>query len=95
MSYELDFHPDAWSEWHNLDGSIKSMFKKNFKERLENPRVQKDALRGITNGYKIKLRDAGYRLAYQVRDEAMVLLVIAIGKKYEEAIHRINKQRTP
>jgi len=93
MSYELDFHPDAWSEWNKLDGSIKAMFKKKLKERLETPRVQKDALRGIHNGYKIKLRDAGYRLVYQVREEAVVLLVIAIGKRDKDAVYRSAENR--
>ena len=93
MSYELDFHPDAWSEWNKLDGSIKTMFKKKLKARLENPRIQKDALRGIQDGYKIKLRDAGYQLVYQVKDEAVVLLVIAIGKRDKESAYRLAEHR--
>jgi len=31
--------------------------------------------------YKIKLRSAGYRLVYQVRDGELVVSVIAVGKR--------------
>jgi mRNA interferase RelE/StbE len=44
--------------------------------------------------YKIKLRRAGYRLVYQVRDNELVVSVVAVGKRernqvYKAAIRRI------
>jgi len=44
--------------------------------------------------YKIKLRQVGYRLAYQVRDNDLVVSVITVGKReknqvYKAAIKRI------
>lgn len=44
--------------------------------------------------YKIKLRDAGYRLVYRVDDDRIVVIVIAIGKRergetYEDAVVRL------
>ena len=46
--------------------------------------------------YKIKLRSSGFRLVYQVRDAALVLLVIAVGKRdksgvYDAAQGRLDK----
>ena len=38
--------------------------------------------------YKIKLRAAGYRLVYQVVDERVVVIVIAIGKREDSVIYR-------
>ena len=74
MSYELEFLPSALKEWQKLDNSIKVQFKKKLSERLENPKVTKDKLRGYEDVYKIKLRDVGYRLAYQVKDDEIVVL---------------------
>ncbi len=53
-------------------------------------------LRGdLQNTYKIKLRDVGYRLVYEVIDQKLVVMVIAIGKRdhneaYQSAVKRNN-----
>ncbi|WP_219809541.1 type II toxin-antitoxin system RelE family toxin [Campylobacter concisus] len=51
MSYELEFLPSALKEWQKLDNSIKVQFKKKLSERLENPKVVKDKLRGYEDVY--------------------------------------------
>ncbi|WP_255408784.1 type II toxin-antitoxin system RelE/ParE family toxin [Hydrogenovibrio sp. SC-1] len=61
---------------------------------MENPRVESNCLRELDNCYKIKLRQSGYRLIYQVQDERIVVFVIAIGKRdkeqaYNDAQHRV------
>jgi len=87
MSYKLKFKPKALKEWEKVDKSIKEQFKKKLKSRLEKPRVEKDRLRGYESVYKIKLRSSGYRLAYQVQDDTLIVLVLKIGKRdkiYEE-----------
>ena len=45
------------------------------------PRVQADALSGMADHYKIKLRAAGYRLVYRVEDGRLVVAVVAVGKR--------------
>ena len=53
-------------------------------------------LRGdLQNTYKIKLRDIGYRLVYEVIDQQLVVMVIAVGKRdhneaYQSAVKRYN-----
>jgi len=61
-----------------------------LRERLKEPRVPKDRLLGYENVYKIKLRSVGYRLAYEVRDSEIVVLVLKIGRrdKIYEALKR-------
>jgi len=44
--------------------------------------------------YKIKLRSSGYRLVYEVVDNELYVLVIAVGKResgkvYEKALKRV------
>lgn len=94
MIYYLDFHPKALKEWSRLDYSIKQQFHKKLKSRLSNPKVPKDKLSGYTNVYKIKLRNAGYRLAYEVKDEEIIVFVISIGKRENNKIYDNLKERT-
>ena len=81
MHYSLTFKPKALKEWHKLDNSIKEQLKKKLKERLKRPEVQSDKLSGFEHIYKIKLRNSGFRLAYEVQNELLVVLVIKIGKR--------------
>ena len=93
MSYELEFLPSALKEWQKLDNSVQTQFKRKLKERLENPKVVKDKLRGYDNVYKIKLRDAGYRLAYQVKDAQITIIVLVVGKRANDEVYNLLKDR--
>jgi len=93
MSYELEFLPSALKERQKLDNSIKVQFKKKLSERLENPKVTKDKLRGYEDVYKIKLRDVGYRLAYQVKDDEIVVLVLVVGKRENNEVYEMLKDK--
>lgn len=55
---------------------------------LDNPRVPKNKLSGHSNRYKIKLRSIGYRLVYEVIDDEVVVLVIAVGKRENDAVYQ-------
>ena len=93
MTYDLDFHPEALREWEKLNPTIRVHFKKKLKERLENPRVQKDKLSGYGDIYKIKLRSVGYRLAYEVQDEEIVVLVLSVGKRENNKVYKNLQKR--
>ncbi len=94
MSYKLKFLPIAMKEWDKLALPIKNQFKKKLAERLENPHVPSAKLRGYDTLYKIKLRTAGYRLAYEVIDEEVVVYVLAIGKRDKNAVYKKLASRT-
>lgn len=94
MNYKLVFKEPAKKEWDKLDSTIKQQFKKRLIERLENPRIESARLSGMTDCYKIKLRSAGYRLVYQVRDSEVLVSVIAVGRRdrnhvYKQAVKRL------
>ncbi len=94
MSYSLEFIVLAKKEWDSLDNSISKQFKKKLIERLNEPKVESARLSGMDDCYKIKLRNAGYRLVYQVQDEELTVLVVSVGKRernavYKQAIKRI------
>ena len=93
MSYNLEFKPKALKEWGKLSSTIKEQFKKKIKERLDNPKVEKDKLSGYENVYKIKLRTVGYRLAYEVKNEEIVVLVLSVGKRENDKVYKNLKDR--
>jgi len=87
MSYELIFDPRALKEWKKLGATIREQFKKKLAEVLVNPRVESARLRELEDCYKIKLKSAGYRLIYQVRDEKITVFVVATGKREKSAAY--------
>jgi mRNA interferase RelE/StbE len=89
MSFELRFKDEALREWRRLDGSIRESFKKKLAERLIVPRVPASKLLGHPDRYKIKLRGAGYRLVYEVRDAEVVVVVIAVGKRERGEVYHL------
>lgn len=94
MTFRLVFKQAAKKEWDKLDSTVRALFKKKLIERVENPRIESSRLSGMQDCYKIKLRNAGYRLVYQVRDNELVVSVVAVGKSernhvYKAAVKRI------
>ena len=87
MIYELGFLDEAWSEWNKLDKSIREQFKKKLTERLHHPRVPAAKLSGSDKRYKIKLKSAGFRLVYEVRDSQLIIVVIAVGKRDKNLVY--------
>jgi mRNA interferase RelE/StbE len=93
MTYKLVFKTDAKKEWESLDSTIRTQFKKKLVERINNPRVKSSRLNGMQDCYKIKLRTAGYRLVYQVRDAELVISVITVGKRERNAVYKAAVKR--
>jgi mRNA interferase RelE/StbE len=87
MTYKLKFTKQSNKAWKKLNSTVADQFKKKLKERLENPKVSKDRLSGYENVYKIKLRASGFRLAYEVKDEEIVVLVLSVGKRENNSIY--------
>lgn len=93
IMYRLVFKEEAKKEWDNLDPTIRSVFAKKLKERLEQPRIESARLSGMKDCYKIKLNRAGFRLVYQVREEEVVVAVIAVGKRERNAVYKSARKR--
>ncbi|MGX2951356.1 type II toxin-antitoxin system RelE family toxin [Ursidibacter sp. B-7004-1] len=93
MTYKLVFETQALKEWQKLDHSIREQFKKKLAKVLENPKIPANKLREIPNGYKIKLRSAGYRLIYQVENNEVKVIVLTIGKRERLEAYNTAKSR--
>ena len=94
MSYNLDFLDQALKEWKSLDSTIRGQFKKKLKERLKSPHVTSAKLSGSDNRYKIKLRSSGFRLVYEVIDNELVIVVIAVGKRDKSKVYKNADKRS-
>lgn len=88
MTYKLEFLEEALTEWNKLNLSVKQPLKKKLEKVLDNPKVPKNKLSGHPNRYKIKLRSIGYRLVYEVIDDQVVVLVIAVGRRENDAVYQ-------
>ncbi|WP_299003356.1 type II toxin-antitoxin system RelE/ParE family toxin [uncultured Shewanella sp.] len=94
MSYDLEFRKSALKEWQKLGPTLQQQFKKKLAQRLINPHIPAAKLSGGDNLYKIKLKQSGYRLVYQVQDKRIIVTVLAVGKRersdvYLKAIKRL------
>lgn len=88
MTYELHFHPLALKEWKKLDKELQNQFKKILARRLADPHVIAAKLSGsLKHCYKIKLRNSGCRLVYQVSDSKMIILAVAIAKRDKDQVY--------
>jgi len=93
MSYKLHFIKKSKKEWDKLNSTIKEQFKKKLAKRLIEPIVPSDKLSGYENVYKIKLKSSGYRLAYEVKEDKIIIVVLAIGKRENNDIYNSLKKR--
>jgi mRNA interferase RelE/StbE len=93
MSYKLEFVRDAFKEWKALDATIREQFKKKLAQRLQQPEVASARLIGSQHRYKIKLRSAGYRLVYEVHQQEVLILVVAVGKRERNAVYKAAAKR--
>lgn len=92
--YRLKFLPPALDEWQALDGSVKEVLRKLLKKRLEQPRVPGAELHGsLRDCYKIKLLKQGYRLVYQIEEDTLVVLVLAIARREDSLVYRLAVER--
>ncbi len=94
MTYKLAFLPSALKEFKQLDNSVREQLKKKRSDLLENPDIPANRLSGFQNHYKIKLKASGYRLVYEVEDDKVRVLVIAVGKRDRGKIDTKARKRT-
>jgi len=106
MNWRVEYLPEAHDDLRKLDGSQRLLVRKAIEKVSKNPLSASEGgygkplgNKGTTNlsGFlKIKLRNAGLRVVYQVIRSDNGMLVIIIGARsddevYEEARRRIER----
>lgn len=88
MTYKLAFKARALKAFKKLNPTVREQFKAKLKELLANPHVPAARLKGkLVGRYKVKLRSSGYRLVYEVEDENVTVLVLAVGKRERNEVY--------
>ena len=88
-TFELEFLEPALKEWKKLAPNIRDQFAAKLRERLDTPHIISSRLSGMPNCYKIKLRATGYRLVYQVEDETVTVIVVAVGRRDRNLVYKV------
>lgn len=88
-TYRLTFLRDAKKEWDKLGSNVRQQFQRKLDEVLRAPRRSAAKLGGLPDCYKIKLRDAGYRLVYRVYEDRVVVQVVAVGRRDRNLVYKI------
>ncbi|AUZ45379.1 type II toxin-antitoxin system RelE family toxin [Pseudomonas orientalis] len=93
MTYSLDFDACALKEWQKFGDTLRQQLKKKLVEILNTPRNEANRLHGLPDCYKIKLRSSGYRLIYQVIDQEITVVVVAVDKReHDQAYRKVNER---
>lgn len=86
-AYSLEFNLQAKKELDKLNSTVRLQLLKKLQQRLMSPRVEADKLRDMPDCYKIKLRSIGYRLVYEVVDDRLIVIVVAVGKREHSKVY--------
>jgi len=93
--FALQFDERALGEWQRLDRAVQLQFKRKLNKLVtgkESP-SPKARLSGLPNCYKIKQRKSGYRLVYQYEKNALIILVVAVGKRERSIVYDAARRR--
>ena len=93
MTYELAFKKSALKEWKKLGATVQKQFKKKLENILGDPHIESAKLSGGNELYKIKLRQAGYRLVYEVSETTITVTVISVGKRDKGKVYSVAMAR--
>lgn len=87
--YKVEFRPKAFKAFRKIGMALQRQLAKKLDERRRNPRVAGDKLHGMPDCYKIKLRSSGLRAVYQVKDDRLILLVLAVAERDKNEAYQL------
>ena len=104
--WAVEFLPAAVKDRSRLDGSVRRLVDKAIEKVSQNPLPQDEggygkplgnkAENNLTGFLKVKLRQSGIRIIYQLVREDEIMKIIIIGVReddavYKEASHRVSQ----
>lgn len=92
--YEVMLVRESLKEWDNLNSKVKNLFMKKLKKIVNNPFIDHNKLSDkLSKCYKIKLNREGYRLVYEIREQKVILIVWAVGKRERRKAYAAAEKR--
>ena len=80
MSYAIEWKPSARKELRGIDVSARRRILATVDELAKDPRPAGSVTLTGSPGWR-RIRVSGYRVVYEVRDEALVVLVLRVGPR--------------
>lgn len=103
MTWSVKYLPEALDDLRRLDGSQKLLVRKAIHKVSQNPLPESEGGYGKPLGnknnsqlagfLKIKLRNAGLRIVYQLVQQDDALLVIIIGARADDEVYALANTR--
>jgi mRNA interferase RelE/StbE len=88
--YSVVFEPKAKNAFNKLDPSVRKQVSEALARRALNPHISSARLgQNLAGRYKIKLKKLGLRVIYNVVDEQLMILVIAVGKRENNEVYNL------
>lgn len=98
MPYKVEFHPEVYIDFANLDGSIKKEIAKKINALSENPYLGKPLGNkfgiDLTGFYKLYVGKKKYRIVYHLVGDCLeVVEIVGIGKRDKAEIYKMVAKR--
>lgn len=103
MIWDVEYLPEAIGDLRKLDGSQRLLVRKAIRKVQGNPLPSSQGGYGkplgnkggtTLSGYlKVKIRSAGLRIVYQLREHNGKMLVIIIGARADDEVYELANQR--
>ena len=99
--YDFKFYEEAEKDLSKLNNSVKKLFVKKLTQIINNPEIGKDLGNknnlNLTGLKKVYFDHKRYRIVYEVKENEIIIHIIAIGKRdnmkvYREASNRYKKR---
>ncbi len=87
--YKVEFRPKAFKAFQKIGTAAQRQLAKKLEERRHNPHVLADRLNDMPDCYKIKMRSSGLRAIYQVKDDRLILLVLAVAARDKDEAYKL------
>lgn len=80
MTYRVEWKPSAAREFRKLPAAIQRRIRPRVDDLAENPRpAGVEKLAGAETRYRVRAGD--YRVVYEIGDEVLLVLVLAVGHR--------------
>jgi mRNA interferase RelE/StbE len=103
MNWTLVYLPEAEKDLRALDGSQQLLVHKALRRVVQNPLPVSEggygkplgnhSGRNLTGLLKIKLKDSGLRVVYQLRRTETAMLVVVVGLRSDEEVYDLAARR--
>jgi len=91
--YSLEFDERAYKDFTNLDGSVRKQIREKLEKIRKNPELWPLLQWSLFWLRKIYAVNKKIRIIYQIKNDTLIILVVAIWKRENEEVYKIEEKR--